>query len=70
MAKKTPGAKIAAPGTIDIDIGIGAKDRAAIADGLSYLVADTCTLYLTMHDFHGKGRGCGRPTRGNATRRS
>jgi starvation-inducible DNA-binding protein len=35
-----------------IDIGIGAKDRAAIAGGLSKLLADTYTLYLTTHNFH------------------
>ena len=51
MAKKTPGAKIAAA-TSTIDIGINAKDRAAIADGLSHLLADTYTLYLTTHNFH------------------
>jgi starvation-inducible DNA-binding protein len=35
-----------------IDIGIGEKDRAAIAAGLSRLLADTYTLYLTTHNFH------------------
>ncbi|MET0382290.1 MAG: Dps family protein [Burkholderiaceae bacterium] len=35
-----------------IDIGIGAKDRAVISDGLSRLLADTYTLYLTTHNFH------------------
>ncbi|MCY7372063.1 MAG: DNA starvation/stationary phase protection protein, partial [Polaromonas sp.] len=35
-----------------IDIGIGEKDRKAIADGLSRLLADTYTLYLTTHNFH------------------
>lgn len=35
-----------------IDIGISAKDREAIADGLSRLLADTYTLYLTTHNFH------------------
>jgi starvation-inducible DNA-binding protein len=35
-----------------MDIGISAKDRAAIADGLSRLLADTYTLYLTTHNFH------------------
>ena len=35
-----------------ISIGIGEKDRAAIADGLSKLLADTYTLYLTTHNFH------------------
>ena len=41
--------KTASPG---IDIGIGEKDRAAIAAGLSKLLADTYTLYLTTHNFH------------------
>ena len=44
MAKKTP-----APA---INIGIAEKDRAAIAAGLSKLLADTYTLYLTTHNFH------------------
>jgi starvation-inducible DNA-binding protein len=35
-----------------INIGIGDKDRAAIAKGLSRLLADTYTLYLTTHNFH------------------
>ena len=35
-----------------INIGIGEKDRAAIAQGLSKLLADTYTLYLTTHNFH------------------
>ena len=35
-----------------IDIGISAKDRAAIAEGLSKVLADTYTLYLTTHNFH------------------
>jgi starvation-inducible DNA-binding protein len=35
-----------------IDIGISEKDRAAIAGGLSRLLADTFTLYLTTHNFH------------------
>ncbi|WP_127998547.1 Dps family protein [Piscinibacter defluvii] len=46
MAKKS---KSAGPA---IDIGIGDKDRAAIAAGLSRLLADTYTLYLTTHNFH------------------
>jgi len=49
--KKTPGARIVVASTA-IDIGISAKDRAAIADGLSRLLADTYTLYLTTHNFH------------------
>ena len=35
-----------------IDIGIGAKDRKQIADGLARLLADTYTLYLKTHGFH------------------
>jgi starvation-inducible DNA-binding protein len=35
-----------------IDIGISAADRGAIAGGLSRLLADTYTLYLTTHNFH------------------
>jgi starvation-inducible DNA-binding protein len=35
-----------------IHIGISEKDRAAIAAGLSRLLADTYTLYLTTHNFH------------------
>jgi starvation-inducible DNA-binding protein len=35
-----------------IDIGISDKDRAAIAEGLSHLLADTYTLYLKTHNFH------------------
>jgi len=35
-----------------IDTGISAKDRAAIAAGLSRLLADTYLLYLKTHGFH------------------
>lgn len=35
-----------------VNIGISDKDRAAIAQGLSRLLADTYTLYLTTHNFH------------------
>jgi starvation-inducible DNA-binding protein len=35
-----------------IDIGISKQDRAAIVAGLSKLLADTYTLYLTTHNFH------------------
>ena len=35
-----------------IDIGINEKDRAAIAKGLSHLLADSYTLYLKTHFFH------------------
>ena len=37
---------------IDIDIGIDTKDRKAIADGLSRLLADSYALYLKTHNFH------------------
>lgn len=37
---------------MDIDIGISQSDRAAIAEGLSRLLADTYTLYLRTHNFH------------------
>ena len=48
MAKKVKAMTAAAP----INIGISEKDRAAIAGGLSHLLADTYTLYLTTHNFH------------------
>ena len=35
-----------------IDIGISESDRAAIARGLSRVLADTYTLYLQTHNFH------------------
>ncbi|MFN0040061.1 MAG: Dps family protein [Burkholderiales bacterium] len=35
-----------------IDIGISEKDRKAIAQGLSKVLADTYTLYLQTHNFH------------------
>jgi starvation-inducible DNA-binding protein len=35
-----------------VDIGIAQKDRAAIADGLNALLADTYVLYLKTHAFH------------------
>lgn len=38
--------------TTSISIGISDKDRASIAVGLSQLLAETYTLYLTTHNFH------------------
>ena len=35
-----------------INIGISETNRTAIAGGLSKLLADTYTLYLTTHNFH------------------
>jgi starvation-inducible DNA-binding protein len=37
---------------MQINIGIDKKERKAIADGLSHLLADTYTLYLKTHNFH------------------
>ena len=37
---------------MSIDIGIPAKDREAIAGGLSRLLADSYTLYLKTHNYH------------------
>ena len=50
MAKKskTP-AKSSGPA---INIGLSPEHRDAIAGGLSRLLADTYTLYLTTHNFH------------------
>jgi starvation-inducible DNA-binding protein len=45
MAKKTAAQSV-------VDIGISAKDREKIAEGLSHLLADTYTLYLKTHNFH------------------
>jgi starvation-inducible DNA-binding protein len=53
MGKQDRKGKTKAAGTaIDIDIGIGTADRGAVAGGLSRLLADTYTLYLTTHGFH------------------
>ncbi|MCU0775219.1 MAG: DNA starvation/stationary phase protection protein [Ideonella sp.] len=53
MAKKAKTGGTAQPkGQMPISIGIGEKDRAAIAGGLAKLLADTYTLYLTTHNFH------------------
>ena len=38
--------------SIPISIGIEAKDREKIADGLSLLLADSFALYLMTHNFH------------------
>ena len=37
---------------MEINIGIAEQDRAAIAEGLSRLLADTYLLYLKTHNFH------------------
>jgi starvation-inducible DNA-binding protein len=42
---------------VKIDIGIDAKQRKAIADGLSRVLADSYTLYLKTHNFHWNVKG-------------
>jgi len=37
---------------MEIDIGINEQDRSEIVAGLSRLLADSYTLYLTTHNFH------------------
>jgi starvation-inducible DNA-binding protein len=37
---------------MDMDIGIGNKERRKIAEGLSRVLADTYTLYLKTHNYH------------------
>ena len=49
MAKQSPQPKATRSA---VNIGISDKDRATIAQGLSRLLADTYTLYLTTHNFH------------------
>lgn len=49
MGKKKAAAATKGPA---VNIGIDAADRGAIAGGLSRLLADTYTLYLTTHNFH------------------
>ena len=53
-ADKTPAKAAAKPALagLPVNIGIDAKDRAAIVAGLSRLLADTYTLYLITHNFH------------------
>jgi starvation-inducible DNA-binding protein len=41
-----------------VNIGLSAAERLAIAEGLSRLLADTYTLYLTTHNFHWNVTGC------------
>jgi starvation-inducible DNA-binding protein len=49
MARKSPAPASKAP---PINIGISAKDRAAVAGELSKMLADSYTLYLVTHNFH------------------
>jgi starvation-inducible DNA-binding protein len=52
MGAKKAAKKLTSGNGESIDIGIKAKDREAIAAGLSKLLADTYTLYLQTHNFH------------------
>ena len=51
-AKKQTVKIASAAAAMPIKIGMSAKDRELIAEGLSRLLADTYTLYLTTHNFH------------------
>lgn len=44
--------KKSSPSIPSVNIGIDAKDRKKIANGLSALLADSYTLYLMTHNFH------------------
>jgi len=50
--QKTVAAKATTNPGAGVNIGIDDKDRGAIAGGLSRVLADTYTLYLTTHNFH------------------
>lgn len=52
MAKTTAKAAAKKPDMPSINIGIPDAKRAAIAQALSRLLAETYTLYLTTHNFH------------------
>jgi starvation-inducible DNA-binding protein len=52
MAESSSSSKATRQPAPAINIGISEQDRAAIAQGLSRLLADTYTLYLTTHNFH------------------
>ncbi len=42
---------------MNINTGIAAEDRKAIAEGLAHLLADSYTLYLKTHNFHWNVKG-------------
>ncbi len=52
MAKKSSSALAVVGSSPRVHIGISDQDRGAIVGGLSRLLADTYTLYLTTHNFH------------------
>jgi starvation-inducible DNA-binding protein len=43
---------VTAANDLDIEMGITAGERSAVARGLSRLLADTYTLYLKTHNYH------------------
>jgi starvation-inducible DNA-binding protein len=49
---RKPGVRASRSRTLPGGIGIAPADCEAIAEGLSRLLADTYTLYLTTHNFH------------------
>jgi starvation-inducible DNA-binding protein len=51
-SRKSAADAAALPAPLGIHIGIDSADRSAITAGLSRLLADTYTLYLTTHNFH------------------
>lgn len=52
-AKSQPeGTPVVSPSALNIDIGISATDRSAVALELSRVLADSYTLYLMTHNFH------------------
>lgn len=52
MPKAASSSTAAAFTTAEVDIGINAKQREKIAEGLSRVLADTYALYLQTHNFH------------------
>ena len=61
-ATPAPAAKVAGKLTPtqssrNVDIGIATDDRRRIAEGLSRFLADSYTLYLKTHNFHGNVTG-------------
>jgi starvation-inducible DNA-binding protein len=55
VTKRTSGKKTTSnkgAGSMSIDIGISAAERAKIAKGLSKLLADSYALYMMTHNFH------------------
>lgn len=51
-SKPSAAASTSTPAGVAINIGIKEKDRKALSEGLSHLLADTYTLYLKTHYYH------------------